>query len=250
MRNPMILGLLLLLHTPTAMAQLIAYYPLDGDADDASGGGLHGTVSGALPAVDRLGAEDAALAFDGIDDVVDVPTLGHWGDELGFSFWAYADGASAGDTLMLIGSRASGAGSTPINLLIRIGADAGLLWRIASSGIDSQLATTPGAFEFGRWVHVACDWSRITGTMRIFLDGSPAAFGPIGDDPRYLAENVGIGNFNAGFDSTVVPLDGLMDDVRIHSQILTDEEISDLASAFFADGFESGTTERWSATVH
>ncbi len=249
MRNSIVLGLFLILHATTAMAQLVAYYPLDGDADDASGNGLHGTIFGAVPAVDRLGADDAAFAFDGIDDVIDVPTLGDWGDELGFSFWAYADSASSGETLNLIGSRTSGAGATPINLLLRIGSDASLSWRIFSFGSHSELSTTPAAVEFDRWVHVACDWSQLTGTMRIFLDGTLAAFGPIGDQPRYLAESVGIGNFNVGFDNTVSPLDGLMDDVRIHSQILTDEEISALSAAFFADGFESGTTERWSAVV-
>ncbi len=249
MRKAIILGLFLILHATSAIAQLIAHYPLDGNADDASGNGLHGTVFGAEPAVNRLGAEDAALAFDGIDDVVDVPTLGDWGDELGFSFWAYADSASSGETLTLIGSRTSGSGATPINILLNIGTDATLGWRIFSWGTSSVLFTAPGAVAFDRWVHVACDWSQLTGTMRIYLDGALAASGPIGDEPRYLAESIGLGNLNVGFDSTAAPLDGLMDDVRIHSQALTDEEISDLSADFFTDGFESGTTDRWTSTV-
>ncbi len=249
MRKTMILGLFLILSATTSTAQMIAHYPLDGDADDASGNGLHGTVFGALAAVDRLGAEDAAFAFDGVDDVIDAPTLGDWGDELGFSFWVYADSASAGVSQNLIGSRTPGSGSTMVNFLILIAPDASLLWSVYSNGPNSSLSTAPAAFEFDRWVHVACDWSQLTGTMRIFLNGALAAFGPIGDAPRYLPYSLGIGNYNVGFDSTVVPLDGLMDDVRIHGQVLTDGEISDLSADFFADGFESGTTGRWSAVV-
>ena len=249
MRNTFILSLFLILQTTTAMAQLIAHYPLDGNADDASGNGLHGTNFGAVPAFDRLGVEDAAFAFDGVDDVVDVPTLGNWGDELGFSFWMYADSASAGVAMNLIGSRTSGSGSTPINFVIRIGALSGLSWRVFSFGTHSELFTGQGVVDFDRWVHVACDWSQLDGTMRIFLDGALAASGPIGDEPRYLAESIGIGNYNVGFDSTVAPLDGRMDDVRIHSQALTEDEILDLSADFFADGFESGTTEGWSSTV-
>ena len=51
---------------------LMAYYPLDGDAQDRSGNGNHGTVSGATPTADRAGVENAALHFDGIDDFIEV----------------------------------------------------------------------------------------------------------------------------------------------------------------------------------
>jgi hypothetical protein len=51
---------------------LVAYYPLDGNARDASGMGNNGTVHGAQPAVDRFGRPGAACLFDG-DDYVEVP---------------------------------------------------------------------------------------------------------------------------------------------------------------------------------
>lgn len=34
---------------------LVGYYPLDGDANDASGNGIHGTVYGAIPVSDLAG---------------------------------------------------------------------------------------------------------------------------------------------------------------------------------------------------
>ncbi len=34
---------------------LVAYYPFNGNADDESGNGNHGTVNGATPTTDRFG---------------------------------------------------------------------------------------------------------------------------------------------------------------------------------------------------
>ena len=47
---------------------LIAYYPFNGNANDESGNGNDGTVSGPVLTVDRHGNVDGAFAFDGVDD--------------------------------------------------------------------------------------------------------------------------------------------------------------------------------------
>jgi hypothetical protein len=49
---------------------LVAYYPLDGNANDLSGNNLHGVVSGALSTTDRWGNSNAAYLFDGLDDTI------------------------------------------------------------------------------------------------------------------------------------------------------------------------------------
>jgi hypothetical protein len=57
---------------------LIAYYPFNGNADDESGNGNHGTVYGAVLTQDRWGNPDKAYYFDGVNDYIDVgndPTL-------------------------------------------------------------------------------------------------------------------------------------------------------------------------------
>ena len=42
---------------------LVAYYPLDGDATDASGNGHDGLVYGATPTTDRFGRANGAMSF-------------------------------------------------------------------------------------------------------------------------------------------------------------------------------------------
>jgi hypothetical protein len=53
---------------------LVAYYPFNGNANDESGGVLHGTVSGALLTTDRHGDGDSAYWFDGVDDGIITTT--------------------------------------------------------------------------------------------------------------------------------------------------------------------------------
>ncbi len=49
---------------------IIAHYPLDGNAKDASGNGHHGELTGTLtPSEDRLGNSDKALYFDGSSEI-------------------------------------------------------------------------------------------------------------------------------------------------------------------------------------
>lgn len=52
---------------------LIAYYPFSGNANDASGNNLHGTVrNGAQLTTDRFNNPNSAFYFDGIDDYIEI----------------------------------------------------------------------------------------------------------------------------------------------------------------------------------
>jgi hypothetical protein len=49
---------------------LVAHYPFNGNANDESGNGNHGTVHGAKLTQDRFGNPNSAYYFDGIDDMI------------------------------------------------------------------------------------------------------------------------------------------------------------------------------------
>jgi len=51
---------------------LVAYYPFDGNAQDESGNGNHGTVHGATLTENRFGNTESAYVFDGINDSISV----------------------------------------------------------------------------------------------------------------------------------------------------------------------------------
>ncbi|MBT4362772.1 MAG: T9SS type A sorting domain-containing protein [Candidatus Marinimicrobia bacterium] len=73
----------------TEESDKIAYYPFSGNADDASGNGNHGSVSGASLTVDRFGEDNSAYVFDGVDDVITTaytPSIQE-DDEYSISAW-------------------------------------------------------------------------------------------------------------------------------------------------------------------
>lgn len=53
--------------------ELVAYFPFNGNAQDESGFGNHGTVYGAQPVADRFGRANNAYYFDGSNDYIQVP---------------------------------------------------------------------------------------------------------------------------------------------------------------------------------
>jgi len=52
---------------------LVAYYPLNGNADDASGNDLHGIVNGPTPTTDKFGTRRSAMRFNGTTDHIRLP---------------------------------------------------------------------------------------------------------------------------------------------------------------------------------
>ena len=76
------LGIVLAIVSGTASSQsvpsyvptngLVGWWPFNGNAQDASGNGNHGTVNGATLTTDRLGNQNGAYSFNGIDNWIQV----------------------------------------------------------------------------------------------------------------------------------------------------------------------------------
>ena len=88
--------LFLLVLTLNLSAQtLVAYYPFNGNANDASGNGNNGTVNGATLTTDRFGNANSAYLFNGTNNDIIVPdapglrpsgayTINAWVQPMGF----------------------------------------------------------------------------------------------------------------------------------------------------------------------
>src|SRR5690606_21018203 len=63
----------------------VAHYTFNGDAQDSSGNGNHGTVYGATLVPDRFGVEGRAYSFDRVDDYIEVERQSFIKEELGFT---------------------------------------------------------------------------------------------------------------------------------------------------------------------
>ena len=51
---------------------LVGWWPFNGNANDESGNGNHGTVNGATLTADRFGNANMAYGFDGVDDFINL----------------------------------------------------------------------------------------------------------------------------------------------------------------------------------
>ena len=69
---------------------LVGWWGFNGNAQDGSGNGNHGTVNGATLTTDRFENQNSAYDFDGVDDFINVsdnPTLPLFNTDFTFSSW-------------------------------------------------------------------------------------------------------------------------------------------------------------------
>ena len=211
-------------------AELVAWYPFDGNASDMSGNGNDGTLY-TVPGVDRMGEADKALSFDGTDDRVQIPhTLIDDRVQFTYNLWykstdasePYAGFISAANTNVFAGNL----------LLLEMGKSDRLeLW-------DSGSAIVKGGVENrSNWVE---HWRMITLVREpyeshIFLDGKPYMEVHQPNTSLDVAENgLWIGpdqdSIAGGWDSTQ-HLTGSVDDVRVYHRALSEREVELLYQA-------------------
>ncbi len=211
-----------------ALAGMVAHYPFDGHAQDATDYGNHGTVEGATLVPDRLGHPDAAYGFDGVDDyivVADADSLDLMAHAT-FAMCVYVDpdinyGVSGRPHLL---SKGATYGDLWADYAVKVGASASYLEITDDANARSQ-ASFPAVPE-GSWVHLAVVYER--GAAVLYRDGITVT-GPIttlhtamriSDQPLYIGHRYTTDNTGR--------FEGAIDNLRIYDRALTGEEIRSL----------------------
>lgn len=112
--------LLLLLITSSLYSQLptnglVAYYPFKGNANDETGNGHNGTVSGASLTTDRFNVSNNAYSFDGINDYIKVlnsNVFNFTGGDFSISVWMDLFQASSDYNSTMVSKRDGVPGNT------------------------------------------------------------------------------------------------------------------------------------------
>ena len=257
-RDHILRAVILLAVCTTCMAGLsdglVAYYPFNGNADDASGNNHHGGVFGALLTGGHSGVPGTAYNFDGVNDYVTVPyssdfqlqefTVGAWIQPADDSYITSAVIAGRGEDsttdrasyIFDIAPIASRFG-VGLRLLYEDNGDTERYFAYGyypPVGTWTHLATTRSSSgEVGIYVNgvLQQQWaSSATVTTQCFQDftigarhwnptGSPPASGP---------------TILAGF------FPGVIDEVRLYNRALTAEEIDQLATIPLPSAFVLG----------
>jgi len=258
MRTGMLLPAALALVATAAMARagaidledgLVAHYPFDKDASDASGRGHHGQVRGATAVAE--GKIGGALAFDGTDDCVALPAAATQGLlRFTIALWLKTTEAKAAPRTQfwqnptLIGVATAGYGSGDLGLMLEEGR-AAYFHGLRGSKVDMSWFSAK-ALNDGRWHHLALvnDGPRV----RLFVDGrlvrgegfacgegvtylgkltQTASGAPLGPPPLFI----GATDDAHGSSKPNCLFEGLIDDVRIWRRALSLDEIRALCGA-------------------
>ena len=214
------LTLLVVPGTNLPPSNLRARYTFEGNAQDLSGNGFHGTASSVSYTAGQTGAQ--AAQFSGSASSVIIPasvtddfTVSMWVKTTDNSGWAGAQWwAGKGLVDGEIGGGGADWGTALVNgkFVLGVGAAGGDITVASSANINN-----------GAWHHVAATRENTTGAMRVYVDGvlSGTGTGPTGS--RSWPTQLRIGGLQPGSNY----LNGVIDDVRLYDRVLSAEEIAE-----------------------
>jgi hypothetical protein len=215
---------------------LVAYYPFDGNANDESGNGNHGTVHGATLTEDRFGNADSAYHFDGVYDYIEIKNTEIMNPNyITISVWYFIDKSFSGDGSNVIIHKPYTSHVTPYYQW-HIGVT-GDQYHNTNSKIIGAISNPNGTLLFteykfpnkfiGVWHYLAMSFDG--SVLKFYLNGKLTSLKKTDSDfvIGSYPTNIFIGkqgNLNNQRDYTP----GIIDDIRIYNRALSESEIQQL----------------------
>ncbi len=249
-----ILAFYFIFNLGVSQAQIInglqAYYPLNGNANDYSGNGNHGTLQN-TPSVasDKYGGTTHAYAFDPgsseyircgdiLDNLFSPPSSAA---QFTITGWAKSDSwASVQGGNIIVGKSPGGLGST-YQWLINHDDDGKIKGVVCTDGSSAEFVEREsGTVSTGVWFHFALifDGSQANDNdkVQLYIDAvagsvSRTGINPLGNKTVNTNQEITIGGgHDQGNPASPNNLyDGTIDDIRIYDRVLTHDEVKTLA---------------------
>jgi hypothetical protein len=234
MKTPLGTLVLLVVGISCAFAQppvngLVAYFPLNGNANDATGNGHNGTVIGATLTEDRFGHANAAYSFDG-DDYIKASATNLPTGERTTSLWFKANTVTTRPILLGYGGKSCPGYSWWMN--VNHGGTAAFFLGIhctESKYLQSRYLQVPT----DRWVSFIATTDS-TG-CKIYIDGKKESSNALFINDTEVTDkdlSIGVGVGGDGLapftDGNVGYFSGVIDEVRIYDRSLSAEEVRSL----------------------
>ena len=213
---------------------LIGYWPLDGDAVDASGSGFNGTITKVTPVPDRLGHASSAMSFTGAaDSAIDVgdPVPLQITGPMTLAAWVRLNKTDTNNGRIIAKSAAAGARSWSLNIEATSG---GVTFPPTfqigiSSGASNLTVGGPKPLPTDEWAHIAGVY-RPGEALEVYVNGELQATSKTGIPASQHSKNsqtVLIGNRHG---ATNCGWDGLIDEARIYTRALSPSDVKELVS--------------------
>jgi len=197
---------------------LVAYYPFNGNANDASGNGHNGAVHGVTLTADRFGNPTNAFSFNG-SSWIDIGNVASRYDILTLSAWVYTTDANTTSDGKGIVSKPRNDYSGGLALAWYAGTfDAEFNNGAVNLAVFSPTQTT------GSW-HQAMAVTSVT-NVSLYVDGQLSATTHFASNPITSSVSMFIGKSFASGELRFFT--GTIDDVRIYNRALSSNEVAQL----------------------
>ncbi|HMH35058.1 MAG TPA: LamG domain-containing protein, partial [Puia sp.] len=216
---------------------LLAYYPFNGNANDASGHGNNGfPMNGAQLTTDRFGNPNQAYYFDGIDDYISIPDHGNL-SPTSVSVVAYVNSESTVFQSIIGKIEYSTGFATTYNLGINYQVQTGFYFGVTQipGSCNMQYPYLPAYFVNSQSSFSTNAWHCVVGTfehsnLKIYVDGALVDARTIAYSSLATCTNTDllIGSWWSG---DPAKFKGKIDDVRIYNRALNLQEVNALCSA-------------------
>jgi hypothetical protein len=226
------------------LANLVAHWPLETDYDDDSGSGFHGTAVGGASLVTDADANRDVLSLDGIDDHVDFGNPG--GLDFGTGNWSVCawvrtsmSGTGDPNKGVIYGKGGDTGGGHRYGLYVNENQGTqGRVTLIVDDDVTKYMVDSSVVINDDDWHHVV--GLRDVNDLRLYVDGVLD-----GDDTLSAGYDLSGTSQHNAYLGTITDhdpnnlykfLEGLVYDVRIYDDALTDAEVAYLADTTPLDG--------------
>lgn len=214
---------------------LIAWFPLNGDAIDASGNNHTGVINGGVSLVsNRYNKANSAFLFNGTTGYIEITSLNNLPYKpITYSFWvnvpSYFPSSAGHKFKSIIGRQFTGCqfcGTIGLfadqNILSGSKDNTFLYWMGQASTPDiPNNALVP---QLNTWIHLVFTQTA-NGNFQFFTNGILTHSGNLSNIQN---ENIAFRIGASGTGSPIYLWDGRIDDVRIYSRVITNDEIAAL----------------------
>jgi hypothetical protein len=194
---------------------LIAYYPLNGDANDASGNGNNGVVNGAILAFDRYGQPNTAYSFNGSNSYIRVAQPIITANPFTWTVWV----KGTGDIL----TQGGNPGMTECSPALWVDGNGQCVFYSYANGPQQITCDVTPFYDANLW-YALVGTSDAQGNRCLYVNGVCQATGTNQAFGQQL-ENFYMGGNVANLANWFT---GCIDDVRIYNRALSASEVQEL----------------------
>jgi hypothetical protein len=215
---------------------LVGWWPFNGNANDESGNGRNGTVTGVTLVADRLGNANAAYSFNGTSNFISVPNpIGvSFSSGISISIWAKIAGLNSNTNCSLGCSQfLVSRGNDGSNGHFKIGYNQNQITSGGQkfgggvnsfSGGGGVVASTASPYPQTTWQHLVLTYNN--SQLKIYLNGLLASTTNYTTPISNLTNLIYFGRHELS--SYPYFVNGLLDDIGIWNRALTQQEITTL----------------------